>query len=119
MVDSYCFCFGGLSAGRIKMVGSVGLESSAVGNKVSSKRRIDGEDDAREIVMGRNVHTTCLSITEPNDDDEFTGDKDAYMASVLARYRKNLVERTSNHLGTHNCVSPSNINRYLCCVICW
>lgn len=82
------------------MVGSVGFQSSPLESNGSLKRRMNGEDEAREIVMGRNVHTTCLSITEPNDDDEFTGDKDAYMASVLARYRKNLVERTSNHLGT-------------------
>lgn len=53
----------------------------------------------REIVLGRNVHTTCLTVTEPDVDDEFTGDKDAYMASVLARYRKTLLERTKCHLG--------------------
>ncbi|KAL6211250.1 hypothetical protein ACLB2K_016477 [Fragaria x ananassa] len=53
----------------------------------------------REIVLGRNVHTTCLAVTEPDANDEFTGDKDAYMASVLARYRKNLMERTKHHLG--------------------
>lgn len=53
----------------------------------------------REIVLGRNVHTTCLSITEPEANDESTGDKEAYMASVLARYRKNLLERTKYHLG--------------------
>ena len=49
------------------------------------------KQNGREIVLGRNVHTTCL--------DEFTGDKEAYMASVLARYRKNLMERTQHHLG--------------------
>lgn len=53
----------------------------------------------REIVLGRNVHTTCFAVTEPDANDESTGDKDAYMASVLARYRKNLVERTKHHLG--------------------
>ncbi|KAK3030360.1 hypothetical protein RJ639_038316 [Escallonia herrerae] len=52
-----------------------------------------------EMVLGRNVHTTCLSVTEPDEDDESTGDKDAYMAGVLARYRKTLVERTKHHLG--------------------
>ncbi|KAK3031527.1 hypothetical protein RJ639_036041 [Escallonia herrerae] len=41
----------------------------------------------REIVLGRNVHTTCLEVTEPDVDDEVTGERDAYMASVLARYR--------------------------------
>lgn len=53
----------------------------------------------REIVLGKNVHTTCFEVTEPDADDESTGDKDAYMASVLARYRKTLVERTKHHLG--------------------
>lgn len=53
----------------------------------------------REIVLGRNVHTTCLAVTEPDANDEFTGDKEAYMASVLARYRKTLIERTKHHLG--------------------
>ncbi|KAL6524977.1 hypothetical protein OROMI_030570 [Orobanche minor] len=58
----------------------------------------DGEN-TREIVLGRNVHTMCLEVTEPEADDESTGDKDAYMASVLARYRKTLTERTKHHLG--------------------
>lgn len=53
----------------------------------------------REIVLGKNVHTTCLEVTEPDADDESTGDKEAYMASVLARYRKTLLERTKHHLG--------------------
>ncbi|KAG5246038.1 hypothetical protein OIU76_001773 [Salix suchowensis] len=57
------------------------------------------KQNGREIVLGRNVHTTCLEVTEPEANDEFTGDKDAYMASVLARYRKNLMERTKYHLG--------------------
>lgn len=52
-----------------------------------------------QIVLGKNVHTTCLDVTEPEADDESTGDKDAYMASVLARYRKTLIERTKHHLG--------------------
>lgn len=67
----------------------------------------DGEGDlkdfmekGRQIVLGRNVHTTCLAVTEPEANDDFTGDKEAYMASVLARYRKTLVERTKHHLGT-------------------
>lgn len=53
----------------------------------------------REIVLGRNVHTMSLAVTEPEADDEVTGDREAYMASVLARYRKSLVERTKHHLG--------------------
>ncbi|XP_047959579.1 serine decarboxylase-like [Salvia hispanica] len=53
----------------------------------------------REIVLERNVRTTCFEVTEPDPDDEATGDKDASIASVLARYRKTLVERTKHHLG--------------------
>ncbi|XP_074263731.1 serine decarboxylase [Silene latifolia] len=51
------------------------------------------------IVLGRNVHSTCLDITEPEANDEVTGDKAAYMAGVLARYRQSLIERTKHHLG--------------------
>ncbi|KAJ0976563.1 hypothetical protein J5N97_012037 [Dioscorea zingiberensis] len=58
-----------------------------------------------EIVLGRNEHKMCLTIEEPEADDEVTSEKDAYMASVLARYRKSLVERTKHHLG-----SPVNLD---------
>lgn len=60
----------------------------------------DFMEKGRQIVLGRNVHTTCLAVTEPEANDDFTGDKEAYMASVLARYRRTLVERTKHHLGT-------------------
>ncbi|KAE8704384.1 Serine decarboxylase [Hibiscus syriacus] len=56
-------------------------------------------EKSREIVLGRNVHTTCYSITEPEVNDEQIGDKEAQMAAVLARYRKSLMERTKHHLG--------------------
>ncbi|KAL0693592.1 hypothetical protein Bca4012_060772 [Brassica carinata] len=59
----------------------------------------NGGKGEREMVLGRNIHTTSLAVTEPESNDEFTGDKEAYMASVLARYRKTLVERTKYHLG--------------------
>lgn len=49
-----------------------------------------------------------LEVTEPEADDESTGDKDAYMASVLARYRKLLLERTKHHLGI-NCIIDSDL----------
>lgn len=55
---------------------------------------------SREIVLGRNVHTMCLEVKEPEDDDEVTGDREAYMASVLARYRRSLIDRSKHHLGT-------------------
>ncbi|KAH0683459.1 hypothetical protein KY290_022076 [Solanum tuberosum] len=58
-----------------------------------------GEEQKREIVLGRNIHTSSFSVTEPDADDDFTGDKEAYMASVLARYRKTLTDRTKYHLG--------------------
>ncbi|AQK71545.1 Serine decarboxylase [Zea mays] len=53
----------------------------------------------REIVMGRNVHTSCFAVKEPDADDEETGEREATMASVLALYRRSLVERTKHHLG--------------------
>ncbi|XP_065044502.1 serine decarboxylase 1-like [Musa acuminata AAA Group] len=59
----------------------------------------EGSAKNREIVLGRNVHTMCFTIKEPEVDDEVTGEREAYMASVLARYRRSLVERTKHHLG--------------------
>lgn len=61
---------------------------------------VDGHVDHRkDFVLGRNMHSSCLEITEPEMDDEVTGEKDAYMAGVLSRYRKTLVEKTKYHLG--------------------
>ncbi|XLR44511.1 hypothetical protein HN51_028637, partial [Arachis hypogaea] len=54
---------------------------------------------------GKNVHTLCLEVTEPDADDEITGERDAYMASVLSKYKKSLTERTKHHLGY-----PYNLN---------
>ncbi|KAL2894216.1 Serine decarboxylase [Bienertia sinuspersici] len=73
--------------------------SNGNGNDVGVKKIKIGENGEREIVLGRNIHSSCLDITEPEDNDEVTGDKEAYMASVLARYRQSLLERTKNHLG--------------------
>lgn len=58
-------------------------------------------EQTQEFVLGKNIHGTCLEITEPEVDDEVTGDRDAYMAGILARYRKTLVEKTKYHLGAH------------------
>ncbi|KAF9682737.1 hypothetical protein SADUNF_Sadunf05G0139700 [Salix dunnii] len=55
--------------------------------------------NGKEIVLGRNVHTTCHEVTEPEHNDEFTGDRDAYMAIVLARHRENLMDKTKYPLG--------------------
>lgn len=57
------------------------------------------EPGKREVVLGRNVHTTCFEVKEPDADDEETGEREATMASVLALYRRSLVERTKHHLG--------------------
>lgn len=75
------------------------LPSPITTNGIGSKANGGGEGGDREMVLGRNIHTTSLAVTEPEVNDEFTGDKEAYMASVLARYRKTLVERTKYHLG--------------------
>lgn len=87
---------------RTKTVGELAFDPKAVVLEtvppVVESTGLDGEI-TREIVLGKNVHTTCFEVTEPDADDESTGDKDAYMASVLARYRKTLVERTKHHLG--------------------
>uniref|UniRef100_A0A0E0K0T4 Serine decarboxylase n=1 Tax=Oryza punctata TaxID=4537 RepID=A0A0E0K0T4_ORYPU len=59
----------------------------------------EGSPTRREIVLGRNVHTASFAVKEPDADDEETGEREAAMASVLALYRRNLVERTKHHLG--------------------
>ncbi|XP_057973023.1 serine decarboxylase [Malania oleifera] len=72
-----------------------------VENNASINGEFDGEEKKtrREIVLGRNVHTSCLAVTEPAANDELTGDKEAHMAGVLARYRKTLMDRSKHHLG--------------------
>ncbi|KAF7803679.1 serine decarboxylase 1-like [Senna tora] len=66
---------------------------------VNAEAKMSEDKHKRDIVLGRNIHTSCLEVTEPDADDEITGDREAYMASVLARYRKSLIERTKHHLG--------------------
>uniref|UniRef100_A0ACD5URK3 Uncharacterized protein n=1 Tax=Avena sativa TaxID=4498 RepID=A0ACD5URK3_AVESA len=56
-------------------------------------------EGVREIVLGRNVHASCFAVKEPDADDEDTGEREATMAAVLARYRRSLIERTKRHLG--------------------
>lgn len=68
---------------------------------VNDAKLVNGIEKPREIVLGRNVHTSSLEVTEPDADDEVTGEREAYMASVLARYRKSLLERTKHHLGNN------------------
>lgn len=70
-----------------------GVSSSTVSGQGS------GNGKRKEIVLGRNIHTSCLTITEPDADDEVTGEREGYMASILAKYRRSLVERTKHHLG--------------------
>ncbi|OIV91558.1 hypothetical protein TanjilG_08970 [Lupinus angustifolius] len=66
---------------------------------VNGDAHISPAKEKRQIVLGRNIHTMCLEVTEPDIDDEVTGDREAYMASVLAKYRRALTERTKHHLG--------------------
>ncbi|KAF9601243.1 hypothetical protein IFM89_018353 [Coptis chinensis] len=77
------------------------LDPTAVLESTNENNNVGKEEEGikREMVLGRNIHTSCLAVTEPDADDEVTGDREAYMASVLARYRKSLEERTKHHLG--------------------
>lgn len=78
-------------------------QSEAVAAAVAAaeeEARAAAAEGKREIVMGRNVHTSCFAVKEPDADDEETGEREATMASVLALYRRSLVERTKHHLGT-------------------
>ncbi|XP_064942496.1 serine decarboxylase 1-like [Musa acuminata AAA Group] len=72
-------------------------EELELANGKASESNGAGED--RAIVLGRNMHTVSFAIKEPESDDELTGEREGYMASVLAKYRKSLVERTKHHLG--------------------
>ncbi|KAJ1696281.1 hypothetical protein LUZ63_004793 [Rhynchospora breviuscula] len=82
-----------------KIIDSLPSEAESNGIEEKETQGSEIEKKKREIVLGRNVHTTCFSIVEPEADDELTGEREAYMASVLARYRRSLVERTKHHLG--------------------
>lgn len=57
------------------------------------------DSSKKNFMLGKDMHGSSLEITEPDHDDEVTGEKDAYMAGVLARYRKSLTEKTKYHLG--------------------
>lgn len=52
------------------------------------------------FALGKDIHKTCLAITEPKLDDEVTGDRVVYMAGVLAPYYEKLVEKTKHFVGT-------------------
>ncbi|KAI4352965.1 hypothetical protein L6164_007167 [Bauhinia variegata] len=56
-----------------------------------------------EMLQGKkhksNMSSDCFAITEPDSDDDFNGDREPHIASVLACYRKNLVDRTNHNLG--------------------
>ncbi|WOG97162.1 hypothetical protein DCAR_0416501 [Daucus carota subsp. sativus] len=87
------------------MVGSIGLESTTILSvEWNTDMKEVGEElnptSKKEIVkVNKNAHLRCLPITEPDVDDEITGEKDAYMTQVLAQYQKSLVQITSNQLG--------------------
>ncbi|KAK9111258.1 hypothetical protein Scep_018777 [Stephania cephalantha] len=85
---------------EIDPIDPIGLiDQAAVTEDVERGNGEKKRRSSRKIVLGKNVHTSCLAVTEPETDDEVTGDRDAYMASVLARYKKTLTERTKHHLG--------------------
>lgn len=75
------------------------VPSAVVDNGVVSDNSQIVKGREKKIVLGRNIHTMCLEVTEPEADDEVTGDREAHMASVLARYKRALTERTKHHLG--------------------
>ncbi|RYQ91875.1 hypothetical protein Ahy_B09g097918 [Arachis hypogaea] len=75
------------------------FDASAVIKEPVPPTVAESENVKRAIVLGKNVHTQCLEVTEPDADDEITGERDAYMASVLSKYKKSLTERTKHHLG--------------------
>ncbi|GKF26247.1 hypothetical protein Tco_0082141 [Tanacetum coccineum] len=62
---------------------------------------VNGIEKPTEIVLGRNLHSSCLDVTEPDADDEVTGEREAYTSSVLATYQKYLLERNKHHLGNN------------------
>lgn len=62
---------------------------------------VNGNEKPREIGLGRISYTNCFKVTEPDVDDEVTGEREAYMACVLAEYRKILAERTKHFLGNN------------------
>jgi hypothetical protein len=66
----------------------------------------DAHGHPRKFVMGRNMHGSCLQITEPELDDKETGEKEAYMSAVLAQYKEILIEKTKFHLGVCVCCVP-------------
>jgi hypothetical protein len=86
------FCLGFLEGDQVIMAESVENRAVEVFDPiavVAESLPVNGEmgranhkASGREIVLGRNVHTMCLPITEPDANDECTGDKEAYMASV-------------------------------------
>ncbi|CAA6675371.1 unnamed protein product [Spirodela intermedia] len=57
------------------------------------------ENGGRRKSCGEEPALVQLQDYRAEEDEELTGDCEAYMASVLAKYRRNLVERTKHHLG--------------------
>ncbi|XP_057748582.1 serine decarboxylase 1-like [Arachis stenosperma] len=88
------------------MVGSVDVwgtvDSSMNGAGVGGcliKELVHHHGEREKIVLGRDMHTVSFEITEPDLDDDVTGEREAYMASVLSKYKKSLTEKTKFHLG--------------------
>ncbi|KAL4182720.1 hypothetical protein AMTRI_Chr11g94560 [Amborella trichopoda] len=80
-------------------MGPLNLENGDALETLDNGENRSFDSGEREIVLESNVHLSCLEVTEPDADDEVTREKEAYMASILARYRKLLVERAKHLLG--------------------
>ncbi|CAN6438983.1 unnamed protein product [Victoria cruziana] len=82
------------------MVGSVEVSSGYV---INGRRKEEGA----VVVGGDNLGGRCVrrtmgnsvTVREPDSDEEDTGEGEARMAGVLARFRASLLERTKHHLG--------------------
>jgi hypothetical protein len=67
----------------------------------------------RDIVIGRNGHTSCFAAKEPDTGDEVIGEREAAMVSIFTLYRRSFVEHTKHHLGTLHLVPVVNDAHYL------
>ncbi|KAK1683046.1 hypothetical protein QYE76_043894 [Lolium multiflorum] len=90
---------GRVGNGLADQPGLHGEAAAAAAEPLPEELEPEAAAGVREIVLGRNVHASCFAVKEPDADDEDTGEREAAMAAVLARYRRSLTERTKHHLG--------------------
>ncbi|XP_021763784.1 serine decarboxylase-like [Chenopodium quinoa] len=84
---------------ELEVVPTVAYTSNDGDDCTAKKMTKTSEDEEIEITLGQNMHASCLGIKEPEANDKVTGEKEAYLAGVLARYKKRWIERTQHHLG--------------------